>query len=117
MERGKKGAAIKQRLLTAVVGLPLLILFIARSGPGLFAGLLCVLGAIGLYEFYAMALPRERRGEMQLAMALGTLLMTVLLFCPSPEAGLGMLVAVILALTILYLFRYRTLEAVVAISP
>jgi phosphatidate cytidylyltransferase len=34
------------------------------------------------------------------------------LFCPHPAIGLGTLTAVVLALTILYLFRYRTLESV-----
>ena len=83
-----------------------------KAGSGLFAGLICLLGAIGLHEFYAMALPRERRGEALLAVALGTLLAATLLFCPDVRAGLGMLVAVMLALTVLFLFRYRNLETV-----
>jgi phosphatidate cytidylyltransferase len=90
----------------------LLILFIAKAAPGLFAGLLCMLVAIGLHEFYAMALPRERRGEALLAVALGVTLAAATLFCPHPQAGQGTLVAVVLTLTILFLFRYRTLEAV-----
>jgi phosphatidate cytidylyltransferase len=107
-----EGTAIKQRLLTAAVGLPLLILFVAKAGAGLFSGLLCMLVAIGLHEFCVMALPRERRGEAQLLVALGTLLAATLLFCPDARAGLGMLVAVILALAVLFLFRYRSLETV-----
>lgn len=107
-----EGTAIRQRLLTAAVGLPLLILFVVKAGPGLFSGLICMLGAIGLHEFYAMALPRERRGEALLAVALGTLLAATLLFCPDARAGLGMLVAAMLALAVLFLFRYRSLETV-----
>jgi phosphatidate cytidylyltransferase len=107
-----KEGTIKQRLLTAVIGLPLLVLFVAFASPGLFAGLICMLGAIGLHEFYRMALPRERHGEAHLAIAFGIILAATLLFCPHPAAQLGMLVAVVLALTILFLFRYRTLDTV-----
>jgi len=88
------------------------ILIVAKAPPGLFAGLLCLLVAIGLHEFYTMALPRERRGEALLAVALGVILAATTLFCPHPQVGQGTLVAVVLALTILFLFRYRTLESV-----
>jgi len=71
-----------------------------------------MLGAIGLHEFYTMALPPERRGEALLASALGVTLMAALLFCPVPGAGQATLVAVVLALTVLFLFRYRTIESV-----
>jgi phosphatidate cytidylyltransferase len=90
----------------------LLVLFVATAAPGLFAGLLCVLAAIALHEFYAMALPQVRRGEALLAIALGVTLAAAMLFCPHPGAGQGALVAVVLALTTLFLFRYRTLESV-----
>lgn len=59
-----------------------------------------------------MALPRERRGEVFLAVALGVMLAAAILFCPHPVAVQGMLVAVMLALTIIFLFRYRRLETV-----
>jgi phosphatidate cytidylyltransferase len=59
-----------------------------------------------------MTLPGERRGEAHLAIACGTLLMAALLFNANPAVGMGTLVAVLLALAILFLFRYRTLESV-----
>jgi len=99
-------------LLTAVVFLPLLILFVAKAGPGLFAGLLCVLVAVGLHEFYLLALPQSRRGESLIATALGVVLAATLQFCTDPAAGLAVLTAVVLALTILFLFRYRSLSSV-----
>ena len=95
-----------------MVGLPLLILFIAKSGAGLFSGLLCVLVAIGLHEFYTMALPREHRGEALLATSLGGLLAAALQFCPSATGGVAMLVVVVLALSVLFLFRYQDLTTV-----
>ena len=103
---------IKQRLLTAAVGLPLLIFFLVYAGPGLFAGLVCVCSAIGLHEFYRMALAKERTGEAMLAVALGVSYVAALLFCPHPAVGQGALVAAMLALCVLFLFRFRTLEAV-----
>lgn len=59
-----------------------------------------------------MALPPERRGEALLATVLGITLMATLLFCPVPGAGQAALVAVVLALTVLFLFRYRSIESV-----
>ncbi|MCM2266042.1 MAG: phosphatidate cytidylyltransferase [Desulfuromonadales bacterium] len=110
--REKRRPAIKQRLLTAAIGLPLLILFLVKAGPGLFAGLVCVLSAIGLHEFYAMALPPTRRADALLAAASGVVLAAALLFCPEPAAGQGTLVAVVLALTVFFLFRYQVIEMV-----
>jgi len=103
---------IKQRLLTAAIGLPLLILVIAKAGPGLFSGLLCILTAIGLHEFYLMTLPRCRRSEALMATALGVGLAATWQFCPLASAGLAALTAVLLLLLILFLFRYRTLDTV-----
>lgn len=112
MKREKRRPAIKQRLLTAAIGLPLLILFLVKAGPGLFAGLVCVLSAIGLHEFYSMAFPPTRRAETLLAAAAGVVLAATVLFCPEPAAGQGTLVAVVLALTVLFLFRYQVIETV-----
>ena len=92
--------------------MPLLILFLAKAGPGLFAGVICVLGAIGLHEYYAMALPRTRRPEALLAVAFGVTLAAAVLFCPEPKAGQGTLVAVVLMLMVLFLFRFQSIETV-----
>lgn len=59
-----------------------------------------------------MALPPARRGDACVAIALGTLLAATVLFCPEPGAGQGMLTAAVLALAVLFLFRYRDLAAV-----
>lgn len=75
--------------------------------------MICVLGAIGLHEYYAMALPRTRRPEALLAVAFGVILAAAILFCPLPAAGQGTLVAVVLMLLVLFLFRFQSLETVV----
>jgi len=105
-------AAIKQRLLTAAVGLPLILAFLVYAGPHLFSGLTCVLTAIGLFELYAMGLPSTRRPEIFMGTAIGVLYCAGVLFCPHPVAGTAGLTAALLALTVLYLCRYRSLETV-----
>jgi phosphatidate cytidylyltransferase len=59
-----------------------------------------------------MALPRTRRAEALLAIALGVTLTAALLFCPAPAAGQGMLVAAVLALMVLFLFRHQVIATV-----
>jgi len=71
-----------------------------------------VLAATALHEFYRMVLPPERRGEALLTTSLGVVLAAVLQFSPRAEAGVAALVAVLLALTVLFLFRYRDLATV-----
>lgn len=92
--------------------MPLLIVFLVYAGPGLFAGLICVLSAIGLFELYAMGLPAERRPEMFLASAIGVLFAAGLLYCPHPAAGQGGITVVLLLLSVLFLCRFRTMETV-----
>lgn len=71
-----------------------------------------MLSAIGLHEFYAMALPPSRRAEALLSAAAGAVLAAAILFCPEAAAGEGTLVAAVLTLTVLFLFRYQSLETV-----
>lgn len=71
-----------------------------------------MLGAIGLHEYYAMALPRTRRPEALLAVVFGVTLAAAVLFCPEPKAGQGTLVAVVLMLMVLFLFRFQSIETV-----
>ena len=58
---------IKQRILTGLVALPLLLLFIYYAGPVWFAGFVTLATAIGLHEYYAMSLPKGRELEVRLA--------------------------------------------------
>ena len=71
-----------------------------------------MLSAIGLHEFYAMALPPARRAEALLSAAIGTALAAAILFRPEAAAGEGALVAAVLALAVPFLFRYQSLETV-----
>lgn len=102
---------IKQRILTGAIALPLLILFILYAPPLLFHGLVCLVALVGLCEFYAMALPAERRPERWLAVA-GGVLLTALAATGRPFALQGGLTILLLGFAVLFLLRFRDLGSV-----
>ena len=89
-----------------------MLAFLVYASVQLFAGLLCVLAAIGLFELYTMGLPPERRAEQFLATAVGVGFCAGVLFCPQPTAGLAGLTVALLALAVVFLCQFRTLESV-----
>ncbi len=103
---------IKQRIITALIALPLLILCVLYSSHGFFAGLLFVVNALALREFYQMALPAERRLEGSFSVAAGVLLCVGLSYATSGPLLLLSLVAPCLFLTLLYLFRFQDMQVV-----
>ncbi len=116
MPNCRKGAfpgrtVIKQRILTGVVLLPLLILFIVYAGAPLFQGFVCVVSLLALLEFYAMALPQGGLPARILGALAGTALIPALL---SGQTLLfqGVLVAAVLLLGIAFLFSFREIASV-----
>lgn len=103
---------IKQRIMTALVALPLLILCILYAGQGVFAGLVFIVSALALYEFFRMALPEQRRVERSLSIAAGVLCCAGVSFAVNPTAVLFSLVSPCLFLTLVYLFRFRDMQTV-----
>ncbi len=103
--------AIKQRIITAAIGLPLLTLFIAFSGPFLFGLLVCAVTVLGLVEFFAMSLPPERQIEKVSAMVCGGALALALTF-GSASSFTGVLVLSFFLLTLYALFRFQDLDTV-----
>ncbi|MGK2906015.1 MAG: phosphatidate cytidylyltransferase [Desulfuromonadales bacterium] len=103
---------IKQRILTALIVLPLLILCILYSGQGLFAGLLFVVSALALHEFYRMALPKRRRLEAALSVAAGVLCSVGLVYASSAPFLLLSIVLPCFFLALLYLFRFQDMQTV-----
>ncbi len=108
---GEGRIAIKQRVLTGVIGLPLLILFIALSGPLLFGVLVCAVTVLGLVEFFAMSLPAERRVEKTIGLACGGGLVLVLTYASAPSFA-GFLVLAFFLLSLYALFRFQDLDTV-----
>ena len=103
---------IKQRIITAIIALPILLLCVFYSGQGLFSGLLFVVSALALQEFYRMALPAERRLESSLSIVAGVLCSLGIVYAASPSALLFSIVLPVLLLTLVYLFRFRDIQAV-----
>lgn len=108
----QRSGAIKERILSAVVILPFLILFILYAGPSLFNGVICVLSAVALHEFYAMGLPPTRRGEAGLSVAVGVILVALLVFPGFSAVQYGVSVLLLTGLMVVYLFRYLDLSKV-----
>lgn len=111
IDRGGR-TIIKQRILTGVVILPLLVLFIAYASTFWFAGLVGVATLLALLEFYDIALPGDRRLEVVSAALAGTVLIPVLI--RSGSWGLPCALAFfLLFFATLFLFRFRDLTTVV----
>ncbi len=95
-------------MISAIILLPIVILIVMRGGTLLLACLLALLSAIGIAEFYRMALP-ERRLELWLAPLAGS----ALIFIPLAGndklifSGIGLL---FIGFSLLFLFRVRTIE-------
>lgn len=103
--------AIKQRILTGVVLLPLLILFLLYTGISLLVVFLAVVNFCALYEFYGMALSPERRTEKWLSCVLGTLLLVTISLL-QPRNLPACLAAGTVLLGCWYLVRFQPLERV-----
>lgn len=105
-------AVIKQRIVTALIALPLLILCILYSSQGLFAGVLFIVCALALHEFYRMALPKQRRLEGSFSVAAGVLCCVGLAYAPSAPFLLLSIVLPCFFIVLLYLFRFQDMQAV-----
>jgi phosphatidate cytidylyltransferase len=100
--------AIKTRIITGVVALPLLILFIYYADPLLFRLFSGLVTLLALHEFYAMALPQKRRGETWLAAGFGAVIVALL-----PPSLLPLLfTAAFLLFAVVFLMRFGELATV-----
>jgi phosphatidate cytidylyltransferase len=82
------------------------------ASPALFKGLICLISALALHEFYAMALPKRRRPEASIATALGVVMVVGLVFSESPTVKLAALSGTIIILLLLFLARVQEMSEV-----
>jgi phosphatidate cytidylyltransferase len=99
---------IKTRIITGLLALPLLILFIHYAGLLLFRGFIGVVALLALHEFYAMALPAQRRAEAWLAAVLGAALVAMV----PPQLLPALFTAAFLAFALVFLLRFGQLATV-----
>jgi phosphatidate cytidylyltransferase len=88
--------------------LPIVILIVLKGGTLLFAGLVALFSAIGIAEFYRMALP-ERTLECGLAAIAGTSLV-FLPFAGNDKMAIAAIGLLFVCFSLLFLFRIRSIE-------
>lgn len=99
---------IRSRVITATVGIPLLILIIAWSQPGYFALLVFLVTVIALCEYFLIVF-RDRVKERVFGIILGVLVSLGVIFPVSLEPGMWLGLVVVLAFST-YLFFDGKLE-------
>lgn len=99
------GEAIRQRLITAFIGLPLLLLLVWAANPGLFVAVLTLVALQGLHEYYAMLSSGPLwRTQRLLPWLWGSLLLAVLA-AGWTQLGLVVLMFGVLLVGSLYLWQ------------
>ena len=101
-----------KRLLSAIIVLPLLILFIFKANVLLFGCFIALISCVGLFEFYSMALP-ERESERVLAIAAGGLLPLTLLADGTHSLFVAAVAILFLLFALVFLFRINDMTKVV----
>ena len=104
-----------QRIITAVISIPLLIAAIVWGGELVFLFLVLVFGAVGLYEFFRAALPEEHYLGKALGIALGIFILSCVFIesreVPAKGSGAYFLTLAGCTGSILVLFFYHILNA------
>ena len=109
--KNKRRRPIKQRLITAGIALPLLIVFLGYAPSWLFATLITVVLFLSLVEFNRMGLGSEHRLEQWLSAGIGAFVAPLLYF-QSPELLLPLLAGSVLLFSLLFLFRLPAITEV-----
>lgn len=95
-------------MISAFVLLPVIIVIVVYGGSIALACLLALLSAIGIAEFYRMALP-EKKLELRLASLAGAALIFTP-FAANDKLVIGAIALLFVGFTLLFLFRVRTIE-------
>lgn len=103
---------IRQRILTGLILLPLLVLFVYFAGPVWFAALVTVVAVPALQELFAMSLPADRALERTIGVVSGAALVPLISLAPHPW-GLGGIALVFIFLAIVFLLRFHDLGSVI----
>jgi phosphatidate cytidylyltransferase len=104
---------LAQRLLTAAVAAPILILAIAWSQPWAVQAIVLLAVGIGLHEWMRMTLPAAAAADRWFATAAGAALAVLLCFLSEvPMAAPMATAAAVIACFLWFLFRYGAMDTV-----
>ncbi|MCK5826574.1 MAG: phosphatidate cytidylyltransferase [Desulfuromusa sp.] len=102
---------MKQRIITSIVALPLLILLLGYANPAVFSVFVALVLFLSLIEFNRMGLGAEHRFEQWLASATGASVIA-LLFYEQEALLFPLFTAAVLVFSLLFLFRLSVITEV-----
>lgn len=103
---------IKQRLITALIALPLVLFVTLVVDQGWFAVTIGAVAAIALREFYTLTLPAQRRNAQWLAIVSGVLILLVA--GSQPTWLVPMLTMSFVVVGSYFLWNYQDLQTVIS---
>jgi len=103
---------IKQRIITALIALPIVLLITLGASIGWFATVVTVVAAVALWELYTMVMPVQRVYVRYAAIVTGALFVPLLAF--DLPMFIPLSAVCFLAFAGYYLFNYAELSTVVA---
>ena len=101
-------ANLKTRLLTAIVGIPLLVVLIGWGDPWLFHGVFLLITFGALREYFAMGFPGHPRDQI-IGIAFGLAVSSIVLF-PQLTSGQFILAPLLVLMFSIYIFMHGQLE-------
>ena len=102
-------SSLKSRVLTASIGVPLLILLVGWGPPWVFVSFFVILSTAALLEYFAMAFPGSA-SEQLAGILFGLSLTLVVLFSQVAEAELGLSLVFVLFISIYVFMPGRLLQ-------
>lgn len=109
-DKPKPSGGLASRVLTAVVGVPVLLAVILAGPAWLWSMIVLVAVGIGLAEFYAMTTHKDEIVLASMGSSMGVLLAAMMVFAQQPLYLLTGCVTVVMVMLLAGVFAYRTIE-------
>lgn len=106
----KKKGGLTQRVITAAVGVPILLWIILIGAPWIWLVLITCATAVALYEFYDMTIGPEDLPVAAMGIAVGTLLVPTIYYVPNGYVALAALSSAALAIMLTGLFSFGSMD-------
>jgi phosphatidate cytidylyltransferase len=106
----KKKSGLTQRVITAIVAVPILLWVILVGAPWIWLAIIVCATAVALYEFYDMTIGPEDLPTAAMGIAVGTLLVPTIYFVPNGYVVVAALSTAALALLLTGLFSFGSMD-------